>query len=201
MSDNYRTICAVKEVENPTKLGEEILHWLQSDEIIESKKSDCILSMKNKGYKPGKKHLDVVLYDENITKLKVCGLQTITEREVFNAMAFTAMTKIECPNCGENRFKGITPQDFFTDNCTKEQMELYNSVFPIFDKWTKNENAKLTCNHCGVESEIENYIMDNSLSLSNLGFTFWNWPDFKSEFIDEFRRKIGTDIKIINGHI
>lgn len=39
------------------------------------------------------------------------------------------MTKLECLICNKNRFEGITPQDFFTDNCSKEQMDLFYAVF------------------------------------------------------------------------
>jgi len=201
MSDNYITICTVREVENPIELSKKIINWLQSNEIIEKELSDCIMNIQKEGYRPGENHLDAVCYDENILQLAVCGLETKTEKEVFNAMAFTAMTKMECPSCNHNRFEGITSQDFFMDNCTEEQIALYNSVFPAFDKWIKNEEAKLTCPHCNLESEIGNYVIDNSLSLSNLGFTFWNWPELNSEFISKFQSVLGVDIKVINGHM
>lgn len=201
MSDNYITICTVKEVENPKELSEKVLKWLQSNEIIESELSYCVLSMSNKGYKPGNKHIDVIGSNENILRLKVCGVEIKTEREVFNAGAFTAMTKLECPNCITNRFEGITPQDFFTDNCTEEQLNRFDTVFPELDKWTNNENASLICPHCLKESNLINYKTDNSIAFSNFGFTFWNWPDLKEEFLMELKAKIGTDIVRMNGHI
>ena len=201
MSDNYITISPTREVENPKELSQKILKWLQSNEIIESELSDCIMTMKNKGYKPGNKHIDVIGYDENILRLQVCGLEIKTEREVFNAGAFTAMTKLECPNCNTNRFEGITPQDFFTDNCTEEQLKRFDTVFPEFDKWSNNEKATLICPHCSTESNLIDYKTDSSIAFSNLGFTFWNWPDLKEEFILELKSEIGTDIIRMNGHI
>ena len=87
--------------------------------------------------------------------MNVCGLEFKTEREVMNAGAFTAMTKMECPSCLKNRFEGITPQDFFTDNCTEEQLELFHSVFPQFDNWTNVEESKLTCPHCTIEQKLK----------------------------------------------
>jgi hypothetical protein len=201
MSDNYITICPVNEVENPKKLSEKIIKWLQSNEIIANELSDCILNMKNKGYKPGNKHVDAIGYNENITRLKVCGLEIKTEREVFNAGAFSIMTKLECPNCDKNRFEGITPQDFFTDNCTAEQLNRFHSVFPEFDKWSNKEKASLTCHHCAVASHLTDYKTDHSIAFSNLGFTFWNWPDLKEAFLMDFKTEIGLDIIRMNGHI
>jgi DNA-directed RNA polymerase subunit RPC12/RpoP len=201
MSDNYITITTVAEIENPVEIKDRVIQWMQSKEFIESDLSDCIMSTKKKGYKPGKKHVDAIGYDEDILKWKVCGVETKTEREVFNAGAFTAMTKMECPSCGSNRFEGIKPQDFFTDNCTKEQLDLFDSVFPEFDKWTNGENATLTCPHCGSTSNIEKYKIDNSLSFSNFGLTFWNWPDLTTNFLEQLKSVIGIEIRRINGHI
>ncbi len=87
------------------------------------------MSLKNKGYKPGKKHLNAIGYNENILRLKTCGVEVKSKREVFNAGAFTTITKLECPNCKTNRFEGITPQDFFTDNCTEEQIKTSTLYF------------------------------------------------------------------------
>lgn len=201
MSDNYITITTVTEIEKPVEVKDKVIQWMQSKEFIESELSDCIMSSKNKGYKPGKHHVEAIGYDEDILKWKVCGVETKAEREVFNAGAFTAMTKMECPNCGRNRFEGITPQNFFTDNCTKEQLELFHSVFPEFEKWTKNENATLTCPHCSTTSNIEEYEIDTSISLSNFGLTFWNWPDLTNDFLEQLKSVIGTEISRINGHI
>lgn len=201
MSDNYITITTVTEIENPVDVKNKVILWMQSMKFIENELSDCVMSPKKTGYKPGKNHVDAIGYDEDIQKWKVCGVETKTEREVFNAGAFTAMTKMECPSCGRNRFEGISPQDFFTDNCTKEQLELFHSVFPEFNKWINCESTALTCPHCGTTSNIEKYKIDNSLSFSNFGLTFWNWPDLANNFLEKLKSVIGTDIRRINGHI
>jgi hypothetical protein len=36
---------------------------------------------------------------------------------------------------------------------------------------------------------------------SNLGFTFWNWPEFTDEFINEFRTRLNCEITIVYCHI
>ena len=183
MSDSYITITTVTEIETPVEVRDKVIQWMQSKEFIESELTDCIMSSRNKGYRPGKNHVAAIGYDENILRWKVCGVEPIAKREVFNAGAFTAMTKMECPGCGKNRFEGITAQDFFTDNCTKEQLALYDSVFPEFDKWVNNRNATLTCPYCSATSRIEEYKVDGSISFSNFGLRFWNWPDLTGLFL------------------
>jgi hypothetical protein len=201
MSDNYITITTITEIENPAEVKDKVIQWMQSKEFIEIRLSDCIMSSKSKGYKPGKNHVSAIGYNADILKLKVCGVEIKTEREVFNAGSFTVLTKMECPTCHRDRFEGIKPQDFFTDNDTDAQMELFHSVFPEFDKWTNSERATLTCPHCGTISNIEKYKIDSSLSFSNFGLTFWNWPDLTNNFIEQLKSVIGTEIRRINGHI
>ena len=201
MSDHYITITASKEIDNPERIMDKVIEWMQFHEFIERELTDCVMSSKNKGYRPGKNHVSAIGYDENILRLSVCGVEVKTRREVFNAGAFTAMTRMACPNCGRNRFEGIKPQDFFSDNCTEEQMELFKSVFSVFEKWTSSESASLTCPHCGKRSEIEAYEIDNSISLSNFGLTFWNWADLTNEFLAQLRSMIGAELNRINGHL
>jgi hypothetical protein len=201
MSDNYITICTEKEVENPKELSVELINWLQEKEYIEKEKSNCILSLKGLGYKPGRNHVDAIGVDENITRYITCGLEIKTQREVFDAMSFTAFNNMNCPKCKLNRFEGITPKDFYTDNCTVEQMERYSSVFKEFEKWKNHKATKLNCHHCGENSELEEYEIEGNICLSNLGFTFWNWPQIKTEVIREIKKILNTEIKVIQGHL
>ncbi|MEW4925289.1 hypothetical protein [Algibacter sp. 2305UL17-15] len=201
MSDSYITICPVKEVENPKKLASEFIQWLKSKEIIEKELSNCVLSLKGLGYKPGKKHLGVVSYDENILRLQVCGLEIKTEREVFTGMSFTSFTDCVCPKCNKNRFNGISEEDIYSENLTSEQQESFSTLHSALNIWSKNEAENLTCNHCNLDSKIDDYDLGETLALSNLGFTFWNWPEFKDEFIDDVKSILDTEIKVILGHI
>lgn len=201
MSDNCRIICTKKSIDNPAKIAGKVIEWLQNEKVIESKKTDCVLNPEKLGYKPSDNHLNVLMCDENITQLIVCGVEVHTEREVFNAMNFTALIKMNCPHCGKNRFEGITERDFYIDNLTDEQLESYHSVLSIFDRWSKNEEALLACQFCGNYSIVTDYLIEEGICLSNFGLTFWNWPDFKPEFVEKLKDLIGEDITEIVGHI
>lgn len=56
-----------------------------------------------------------------------------------------------------------------------------------------------------TESQVfdpgENYEEDQELPESNLGFTFWNWPEFTDEFLAEFESRLGTKTKMVFGRI
>ena len=49
----------------------------------------------------------------------------------------------------------------------------------------------------------EDYEDDEDIELpeSNLGFIFWNWPEFKEDFINEFKIKLNCVIEILVGGI
>ena len=41
----------------------------------------------------------------------------------------------------------------------------------------------------------------SELPKTNLGFTFWNWPEFKNEFLLEFKAQLGMEIDVIVGRL
>jgi hypothetical protein len=54
MSDNYIIITTVKEIEKTVEVKEKVIKWMQSKGFIEKDLTDCIMSSKDKGYRPGK---------------------------------------------------------------------------------------------------------------------------------------------------
>ena len=67
-----------------------------------------------------------------------------------------------------------------------------------FDLWT---NGLEIITEKQVFDSGENYEEGDELPTSNLGFTFWNWPDFTDLFLDEFQKKLGHEIILIEGRI
>ena len=183
MSDNYITICTEKEVDNPTELSKRVLNYLQQKKYVKSEQSNCLLGLEGLGYEPGENHIEAIGYDKNITKLTSNGLEIKAERQVFDAMSFTAFYETNCPECGKNRFEGITPERFYTEQCTAEEIERYDTVFDEFEKWNSEEKTTLQCHHCNSSSSLEDYEIKGNICLSNLGFTFWNWPNIRQEVV------------------
>jgi hypothetical protein len=200
MSDNYRIIASPKNLENPSEISKKILKYLQENKIIENERTNCLLGIKETGYKPGENHLKALEYDENIRSLKTCGVEIISENEVFNLISFTPLTETICPKCNLNRFKDITPMEYHTEKVSEAQLEKFYNIFEKFNSWKISEKSELKCPHCLKKSPIENYKFNN-MELSNFGIIFWNWPEFKKEFITKLSEISGIKLEILIGHI
>lgn len=157
----------------------EVLEWLISQDIVKSTLSDCILSS-DKGYAISHGANRVVYTPGELPfDLITNGLEIITNRQVFHS-GENGLDKCICPNCKEN----IATEDW-----------------SFFIDWYERKSNHLTCPLCNVETDIQQFQFSPSWGFSDLGFTFWNWPDFTDEFIAEFRCKLGTDISIVYSHI
>jgi len=201
MSDNYIKIAPIQEISDPQSTSQQVIEWMQRNEFIENELSKCGFGLEDSAYKPGKRHTDIIGYDENITRLNACGVEFKTGRQVSNLIAFSPMITMKCKLCGENRFKDFTPQEFYTDSTPPEILKLYDVMFPIFDKWKNMEAALLECPSCEQHSRLDDYEIEGSISLSNFEVTFWNWPDLKQSFVGDLEKMVQTPLKRMNGHI
>lgn len=200
MSDSYVIICTEKVVSDPIELGEKLIRWLQSQGVIETSQSDCVLDSKKLGYKPGRSFMKAV-EEDSFLNLEVCGLELMPERQVFHGMSLTNINQVKCPSCNRNRFEGFKPQEFYPESQTDEQRKSFEAVYDQFDHWVNGLDTNLTCPHCGVNSKIDDYQIEENIGLSNLGFRFWNWPSLRPRFIEQVEPILGTEIKLIYGRL
>ena len=201
MSDNYIKIATIKEIKDSETKSHSVINWMQQNKYIENKLSKCGLGIEDLAYKPSSNHVEIVGGDENITRLNACGVEFKTGRQVSNSLAFNPMTKMICKNCGHNRFKEFTPQEFYTDATPPEILILYTTMFKIFEKWEKKEDASLACPNCNQQANLDEYEILGSICLTNFELTFWNWPDLTKEFINDLQILIDSPIKRMNGHL
>ena len=194
MSDIANIINPINEINNSEEIATKIVNWLQENDIIEKDKTKCLLGLDDLGYKPSTNYLKAVEYDNEIRNYVTCGLEILTSKEVFNRMSFTTATKVFCPICNDNRFEDNTEADFYMELVPKETLDLYYEFQDGFENWINDKETKIKCHKCESISLVQNYIFEPKLYFSNLGFYFWNWPEFKSEFISEFENKIGCKI-------
>lgn len=156
----------------------EILNWLLAKNIVKPTLLACILGA-NKGYAMADGAKQITVHLNNLPfDLITNGLEIITERSVFDT-GENFIDELTCPNCKEN----IVANDW--------------DLTP----WNNKETDNLTCPQCQQETEIHNYTFVPNWGFSNLGFKFWNWPDFTNDFIDEFKQKLNCEISIVNQHI
>ncbi|MBP4137505.1 hypothetical protein [Flavobacterium geliluteum] len=159
--------------------AQEILTWLISQDIVKPTLTDCILSSNN-GYSISHGAKQVTnLPDELPFNLITNGLEIITERNVFHA-GETGIDECICPNCKQN----IASEDW-----------------DFLNDWAENKSDTLTCPLCKVATDIQKFSFLPVWAFSDLGFTFWNWPNFTDEFLTAFRHKLGGEILLVHTHI
>ncbi|MES2618689.1 MAG: sugar ABC transporter ATPase [Bacteroidota bacterium] len=155
----------------------EILDWLVSKDIVKKTSSDCILSSEygyaiSDGARLVSPSPDYLPFDYNIN-----GLEIVIERCIFDA-GEGGLDKIICPNC----LKNIANEDW------------------DLNPWYNKESDNLICPACRHETDIHKFRFEPTWGFSDLGFTFWNWPDFTDEFISDFKKKLECDISIVHTH-
>ncbi|HYG38518.1 MAG TPA: hypothetical protein VD908_07870 [Cytophagales bacterium] len=163
---------------NPQEKANEIFEWLVSKDIIKPFLSDCILSSQ-KGFSISDGAKKVCLFPNDLPfNLRTNGVEIITERQVFDT-GENGIEELICPICGVN----IAVKDW------------------DLNSWDSGGSDNIKCTNCDVESEINKFHFSPEWGFSNLGFTFWNWPEFNTDFIKEFEQKMGCTLTIVYQHI
>jgi hypothetical protein len=179
MSDHSISIVPKKSsYPNNIEKAKEIVNWLLARDIIKPTLSDCILSSTN-GYPISDGAAQITLFPDYLPFCSLTnGLEVITERSVFDT-GENWIDKLICPSC--------------TENIAFHDWEL--------DSWYNRESDNFTCALCRHETEIHHFTFDPDWGFSDLGFKFWNWPDFTDDFIEEFKKKLNCEISIVHQHI
>lgn len=178
MRDNSITIVSRQSncPDNKQKAAD-ILNWLVSINVVSNSISDCCLASGG-GYAISDAATEVTNYPEYLPfNLNINGLIT-TDRQVFDTGG-NGIEEIICPNCQ----KDILEEEWSLDN------------------WNNEVSNNMTCPVCHSDAEINSFTFTPEWGFTNLGFTFWNWPAFKDDFIHEFKQRIGTDIVLVYQHI
>ena len=157
------------------KKVKEILYWLVSLDIVKPTLSDCVLGPKH-GYAISDGAKNIVnepdyLHFGHITN----GLEIIIKRQVFDT-GENGMDLLICPNCKQD----ISSEDW-----------------DFFNEWANNESDNITCPICKVGTDIHRFDFTPEWGFSDLGFTFWNWPELSESFISDFKRKLDCEVNIV----
>ncbi|RZM20522.1 MAG: hypothetical protein EOO88_35935, partial [Pedobacter sp.] len=161
MSDSSLSIVARNsEYPDATSKADEILRWLISENIVEGTMSDSVLSF-TQGYRiaaGAKKVIDKEF--SSVFDFGTNGLELITERTIFDTGQH-GMESLICPKC---------------------QLDISDQDWSFFDEWHERKSNNISCPLCMEPSEVHLFDFNPTWGFSNLGFTFWNWPDFEQAF-------------------
>ncbi|MCR5889351.1 hypothetical protein LRS06_16570 [Hymenobacter sp. J193] len=179
MSDTNITLvprCAI--YAEPKVQAAFILKWLVDLQVVEPEISDCVLGSVG-GYARASGAASVVRIPERLSDLQVSGLELITNRQIFDSGS-NGLEEIICPHCG-------------TDSS--------NTDLSFLGSWAEGETETITCPHCETSHPIHSYAFSPAWGFSNLGFRFWNWPDFQVSFIEELESRLGCRIDVVHQRI
>jgi hypothetical protein len=156
------------------KKAKEILDWLVAEQIVQSEKTDCILGEEG-GYALGPGAAKVTDHPDFLPNgLITNGLEIVVGKNVFHA-GENGVDEMICPNCDED--------------------VLEEDGLDAVDDWFKGATDKLICPACG--ESVEYFDFDPAWALSDLGFSFWNWPGFSENFIEEFSERLGCEVVVV----
>jgi hypothetical protein len=180
MSDrSISLVCKTSNYRDSKVKGEVILDWLIAENIVHAIPSDCVLS-KGQGYAVSNGAGKVVNDPKSLPfKLITNGLEVITDRRIYHA-GQDGLDKVICPECG---------------------LDIAEQVGDYFNGWQSGESDSIICPGCNTPNDINEYLFTPVWGFSNLGFTFWNWPVFKDEFIETLIQKLNCSVSVVYSHI
>jgi len=78
---------------------------------------------------------------------------------------------------------------------------IYEEDWDFFNEWASGQSNNLTCPKCKTGTEIHDYRFEPYWGGADFGFTFWEWPEFKTEFISQFQDMLRCDVDVVYAHI
>lgn len=181
MSDSYITIVPTNVTQGEVnELSQRTISWLTKREIISGNLTDCVLGQET-GYPPGPNYESIITGDDfGLPRLKTNGFAVVTGRRVFDNGG-NGLEEITCPKCGGNNI----------DTNWGEKLEA----------WLVEQNDKFMCIQCNNDLPITAYDFKPAWGFGELGFTFWNWPGLTLEFLENMKKLLDKDIRVIYGKL
>lgn len=158
--------------ENKTK---DILKWLIEIKAVKPELSECTWYNDQMGYAIDKGAKKLTENPKELPfKQNRNGLEIILKRTVFASGDYDVCVS-KCPVCGKTKFFDKT----------------------VLNNFKIDGISKVSCEGCESDIEINDYDFSPNWAFSNLGFVFWEWKDFKPDFLKEFEIRLGCKVKVV----
>ncbi|MEB3367529.1 hypothetical protein [Saccharopolyspora mangrovi] len=186
MGDWFQTIVDVEVgAEDAEHFAAEVRDWLISAGIVLSERTDCVLGAQV-GHPPGPaagQALEDPSEDDGWQRLWTKGLDITVGRAVFDA-GQGEVEAVTCPHCAKELR--------LVDACWQLIDEAWAPFREVLTDWPEGLDGVIACRFCERPVEPTAWLWaDDHLALGQLGFTFWNWPSLKQDFVDEIGRRLG----------
>jgi hypothetical protein len=197
MSDTYQTIVdADATAEKAADLAAGVVETFQRRDIIAGERTDCVLgSADGTGYPPGPNYEDAIephVHSDvcrgqphlDIRQLWTNGLAVDVGRRVFYSM--TGEQALVCRSCGSR-----IALDRFPASLDEAINEWYAGAGP----------GQFSCSFCGAPVAVSAWTWDPPWAFGYLGFTFWNWPPLKANFVRDVGTLLGHRTVLVCGKL
>lgn len=186
MGDWFQTIVDVEAgAENADRCAARVRDWLTSAGIVLAERTDCVLGAEA-GHPPGPavgQALEDPSSDDGWQGLWTNGLDIIVGRTVFDA-GQGDVEAVTCPHC--------TREIRLVDAHWATIEEAWAPFREVLTAWPEGDDGVIACLSCGEPVEPTAWRWaDDYFALGHLGFTFWNWPQLKQDFVAEVSRRLG----------
>jgi len=157
-----------------------VLRLMIDREIIEPSQSRCLPDPEAWGHRPGRNVASVVRSENDaVRNLHVNGVSVTIGRTIFDSGRGRLTPR--CPDCRAANEPGAPWLD-------------------SLDEWfTRSGPGSLACSSCGGRNPVDLWIYEPPWAFGNLGFTFWNWPQLKVDFVIELAKLLGHKTRMISG--
>ncbi len=178
-------------------LAERMLSWLQSEGIVgegiregdinrdwlKSIGGDLTSPLVNEDrivYRPGPEVSKACDPQARLDLFKKNWLEIDVERQVFHAGEHGM--GIQCASCGADQ---------------TERGEIWGIAI---DDWYKGGDGAFRCDACNTLAPLRDWTFDPVWAFGHLGFRFCEWI-LRPDFIAEFKRRLGHEIRVVYTHL
>lgn len=181
MGDWFQTIADVEATpDEADPLATVVMDWLVASGVVTAASTDCVLD-EGLGHAPGSRYAEVVVApDPALHALSVNGALAIRGRKVFDA-GQGGVDHVSCPHCGaEAEWDGLSG---------------------AIGAWYEGGNGVHRCTGCLRTVGLNDWRWEPPWGFGHLGFTFWNWPTLRPEFVAEVSARLGHRVVCIAGKL
>ncbi|WP_301176109.1 hypothetical protein [Actinomadura geliboluensis] len=184
MGDYFQTLADIHAApEDADRLAADIRDWLIASGVISPDRTDCVLGAPT-GHPPGPRVNDVVDgTDDSWRDLWSNGLDIKTGQTVFDAGQGEPWA-VTCPHC--------TTEYTLVSETFELVLEAWEPFRDVVHGWDEGDKVVKTCPTCErpVDPQAWQWA-DDYFALGHLGFTFWNWPPLRPDFIAALAARLG----------
>lgn len=184
MGDWFQTIVDTEATSGEAQgLAANVLDWLIADGFISAERTDCVLGA-DAGHAPGTRYGEAVEDpDPELVNVWSNGLHVTVGRTVFDA-GQGEPSAVTCPHCA-------TEMPLVDEHWSPIE-ERWARFEDAVGSWAEGHDEPVACPSCDRTAPVHTWLWaDDYFAFGHLGFTFWNWPTLRPEFVVDFSRRLG----------